>query len=143
MRACLVACCVAGAAATLVLDGSVFYDYPAGHVTMEIWELGVTVSGSLLPPLCSRRQSPLLIATFAECIFCCVMAAQNFVFRQDYQYFTCHSYPPVCDPCNPMYLAYNNCTAPTAFTLTIPYTMPAATATVRVHGINRCVASLA
>ena len=39
----VVRCFAPGASATLVLDGMVYYDYPAGHVTMEIWELGVTV----------------------------------------------------------------------------------------------------
>ena len=39
----------AGANATLVLEGEVYYNYPAGHITMEIWELDVTVRDHLPP----------------------------------------------------------------------------------------------
>ena len=52
------------------------------------------------------------------------------MYRQDFSYFVCHGYPAVCDPCQPLYLAYDNCTNPTAFTLTIPYTLPPQTASV-------------
>ena len=65
------------------------------------------------------------------------LRVQNFVFRQDYQYFQCHSYPPVCDTCLPLYLTYNNCTAPTGFSLTIPFVMPKALASVRTCRFRR------
>lgn len=52
--------------------------------------------------------------------------AQNPVFIDSYNYFVCHGGydDPVCDPCQPLYLKYDNCKAPTRFTLTIPFTMP-------------------
>jgi hypothetical protein len=89
-----------------------------------------------------------MVLTFVMCLRLCLClcpcpclclggrvcrVVQNAVFVQDFQYFQCHSYPPVCDPCQPLYLAYDNCTAPTAFTLTMPYTLPAAKASVRAR----------
>lgn len=47
----------------------------------------------------------------------------------NFNYFYCHKYPPVCDPCKPEALVYDNCDSPTHFTLTLNYIMPPAQTT--------------
>ncbi len=64
---CVCAMCgwvdAAGANATLVLEGEVYYNYPAGHITMEIWELDVTVRDHLPPA------EPLWMRVLRHCLW--------------------------------------------------------------------------
>lgn len=106
----------------MVLSGPVKRDITGGHVEMHIWEYEVASRMSQTNHIHAHLEHACCPLTY-------LVILPTAVMHTNFNYFYCHKYPPVCDPCKPEALVYDNCNSPTHFTLTLNYIMPPAQTT--------------